>query len=355
MRVVILNDTHCGARNSSQVFIDYQERFYETVFFPYLLEHGIKTIIHLGDYYEHRKYVNFLALSANRKHFLEKLREYGIKMIIIPGNHDVYYRNTVDLNSLEELLGAYIEDGTITVYTKPTTIDLGNAKMDLIPWLTPDSEEDAMKFLDASKSQYVGGHFEFQGFEMNPGQYCTDGMDVQWTGKFLAVLSGHFHTKNSQNNVHYLGAQFEFNWADVNDPKYFHVLDTDTHELKPIRNHITLYTKILYDDRVYDYNNFDADLITRRFVKVIVQPGGKTNSNMFDSLIARIQNSNAHDLKISESFDSLAGEHTEVEGEFEDTITLSHAYIDNVETVLDKSKLKQMVTELYSQAMSLEP
>ena len=113
MKIALLNDTHCGIRNSSDIFIDYQEKFYTDVFFPYLLENDIKHIIHLGDYYEHRRFINFKALSANRKHFLDKLREYGITMDIIPGNHDVYYKNTNDLNSLKELLGHYMNEVTI--------------------------------------------------------------------------------------------------------------------------------------------------------------------------------------------------------------------------------------------------
>ena len=94
MKVAILNDTHCGVRNSSDIFLHYQERFYTEIFFPYLKEHNIKHILHLGDYYEHRKFVNFKALNQNRKHFLEPMRDNGITMDIIPGNHDVFYKNT---------------------------------------------------------------------------------------------------------------------------------------------------------------------------------------------------------------------------------------------------------------------
>jgi len=57
MKVAILNDTHAGCRNSSDIFIKYQERFYNEVFFPYMEKHDIKQILHLGDYYDHRKYV----------------------------------------------------------------------------------------------------------------------------------------------------------------------------------------------------------------------------------------------------------------------------------------------------------
>ena len=66
MKIAILNDTHCGIRNSSEIFLNYQEKFYKEVFFPYLKENGIKQILHLGDYYDHRKFINFKAQNSNR-------------------------------------------------------------------------------------------------------------------------------------------------------------------------------------------------------------------------------------------------------------------------------------------------
>ena len=81
MKIAILNDTHCGIRNSSDIFMEYQEKFYRDVFFPYLNDNGIKRVLHLGDYYDNRKTVNFKCLNHNRKIFLEKLREYGICLL----------------------------------------------------------------------------------------------------------------------------------------------------------------------------------------------------------------------------------------------------------------------------------
>ena len=78
-KVAVLNDTHCGVRNSSDVFLDNAEKFYSDVFFPYLLENNIRHIIHLGDYYDNRKFINFRALNRNRNHFLKPLRDHGIK------------------------------------------------------------------------------------------------------------------------------------------------------------------------------------------------------------------------------------------------------------------------------------
>ena len=67
MKIVILNDTHTGARNASDIFLNYIGRFYSDVFFPYCKENNIKQIIHLGDFYDHRKYINFKALNNDGK------------------------------------------------------------------------------------------------------------------------------------------------------------------------------------------------------------------------------------------------------------------------------------------------
>ena len=139
MKVAILNDTHCGIRNSSEIMMKYKERFYSEVFFPYLLENNITKILHLGDYYDNRKFINFKALEHNRKIFLEKLREYKIHMDIIPGNHDVFYKNTNELNSLKELLGHYMEE--VRIIEKPMVVQYDNTDIALVPWINDDNEE----------------------------------------------------------------------------------------------------------------------------------------------------------------------------------------------------------------------
>ena len=108
MKIAILNDTHCGIRNSSEIFLNNSEQFYNNVFFPECEKHSVKQIVHLGDYYDHRKFVNFKALNHNRRIFLDQIRKRGMSMDIIPGNHDTFYKNTNELNSLKECLGHYM-------------------------------------------------------------------------------------------------------------------------------------------------------------------------------------------------------------------------------------------------------
>ena len=351
MKFAILNDTHCGIRNSSDIFIDYQERFYNEVFFPYLNENNIKHIVHLGDYYEHRRFINFKALNSNRKVFLERLRKDKITMDIIPGNHDTYYKNTNELNSLKELLGHYMNE--VNIVQQATVLDYDGLKFALVPWICQDNEEEINEFLVNCKADVVGGHFELNGFDMLRGVPCTHGMSADNLRRFELVLSGHYHCKSNQDNIHYLGSQMEFFWNDAHDDKFFHVLDTDTRELIPVRNPLTLFHRIRYDDEKEDYNEMDLSILDKRFVKVVVI--NKTDGFTFERFIDRIQQRDIYDLKIQEDFNEFTGESVSDEGlEVEDTSTLLSQYVDNVETILDKERIKREMNDLMLEAQTLE-
>ena len=350
MEVAILNDTHCGARNSSDIFIDYQTRFYEEVFFPYLLENNIKKILHLGDYYEHRKYVNFKALHQNRKVFLDKLREYKIHMDIIPGNHDVYYKNTNDLCSLKELMGYYTD--CVTIHMDPTIVDYDGTKIALLPWINPENEQEITDYINQCEANIVGAHLELQGYEVMKGMLCPHGMDSKLFDRFEMVLTGHFHTKSSRGNIHYLGSQMEFFWNDAGDPKYFHTLNTDTRELTPVLSPVTIFEKIYYDDTDTNYETMNLDYLNGKFVKVIVV--NKTDQYMFERFIDRIQNRKILELKIQENFSEFIGENVNDESvSVEDTETLLRSYIDAVETELDRERIKSEVNMLMVEAQTL--
>ena len=351
MKIALLNDTHCGIRNSSDIFIDYQEKFYRDVFFPYLRENDIKHIIHLGDYYEHRRFINFKALNSNRKVFLEQLRDEGITMDIIPGNHDTYFKNTNELNSLKELLGHYMNE--VNIIMKPTVIDYDGLKFGFVPWICPDNEEETHEFLDKCSADVIGGHFELNGFDMMRGIPCTDGMTDEKLKRFEMVLSGHFHAKSTQDNIYYLGSQMEFFWNDCDDAKYFHVLDTETRELTPVRNPITLFERIYYDDTATDYLAMDLDHLDNKFVKVVVV--NKSDGFIFENFLDRIQSRDIYELKVQEDFTEFVGENVNVEEvDIEDTTNLLNTYIDNVETALDKERIKKEMSNLMIEAQSLE-
>ena len=350
-KIPILTDTHCGIRNSSQVFIDYQEKFYRDVFFPYCKENNVKTILHGGDYYDHRKYVNFKAQHSNRKMFLEPLRQMGMHMDIIPGNHDVFYKNTNELCSLKELLGFYTAN--VNIIMQPTVNDYNGLHIAMLPWVNNSNYTESVDFIKQCKAPWLLGHLELDGFEMMKGIKCEHGLSRDLFKRFEKVMSGHFHTKSEQDNITYLGSQMEFFWNDAHDKKYFHILDTDTRQLTAVRNPHTLFHRIVYDDTKHDYLHYPLDDVEGKFVKVVVI--NKSDTFTFDRFIDRIQNRNILELKIAENFNEFVGSAVDDESVLvDDTPTLLNSYIDNVDTDLDKDRIKLEMSNLMIEAQSLE-
>jgi hypothetical protein len=145
----------------------------------------------------------------------------------------------------------------------------------------------------------------------------------------------------------------EFFWSDAHDPKYFHIIDTETREVEKIRNPHTLFEKIVYNDDKMDYNSYKTSHLANKFVKVVVV--NKSDTFSFDRFIDRIQNEEVHDLKIAENFNEFIGSNVEDEGlQVDDTPKLMDDYIDGVDTDLDKDRIKIQMRELMTHAQALE-
>ena len=80
MKIAILTDTHFGARKGSKHLHDHFELFYKNVFFPALEEHGIKTVIHMGDAFDSRKSIDYQSLEWAKRVVFEPLRKYEVSI-----------------------------------------------------------------------------------------------------------------------------------------------------------------------------------------------------------------------------------------------------------------------------------
>ena len=347
MKIALLNDTHAGIKNGSDIFLDYAESFYTNTFFPYLKEHGIKKILHLGDYFDHRRFVNFKVLKRNYEHFISKLNEYDLTMDIIPGNHDVYYKNTNDLNSLNEILEQH---DRITIYNEAKVVSYDKLDVLLLPWICEENHDRSIEAIKKSKASILAGHLELGGFEVMRGIKAIDGMDRKLFVRFDMVLSGHYHEKSSKDNIHYLGTQFQFTFADANEDKYFHILDTDKRELTSVRNPDSMFHKLIYDeDKVPEIKKEYKD----SYVKIIVL--NKKDLYSYDKWLDKIHKAEPFEIKILESFDEYLGENVEDEGiTTTDTSTLLNSYIDSTETDLNKNILKKLMQELFLEAQNID-
>ena len=349
MKIAILNDTHAGVRGDMLEMSKYAGRFYEEVFFPYLDEHNIKHILHLGDYFDRRKYINFSTLKADKQHFIEPLLERGITKDLIIGNHDVYYKNTNDVNAPELLL---FESDNINIIQEPIVKEFDGVNIALVPWINPENYADSVEFLTTASADTCMGHFEFEGALMMPGMTCQHGLDHSYVKRFDKVYSGHFHQKSEFANIKYLGSQMQFTWSDYGDEKYFHIFDTDTREMKPIHNPITMFEKLFYDDTKESFetiSNMNYEKYRGKFTKVIVV--NKDNPYWFDSMLDKLHEASPLHVSVVDDHKHMdLMDDSDIEG-VEDTLTILEKYIDGLEIQGQKKPLLDLMTSLYNEAL----
>ena len=355
MRVAILNDSHWGARNDNVAIHKHIIKFYKDTFFPYLLENNIKTIFHLGDLTDRRKYINFVTAKSLDDHFMKICSENNIEVHIIAGNHDVYFKNTNEVNSLNQLYGNHNYKNLHTYWDKPVEIVVDDCKIMLAPWICAENQEASLKAIAETDAQILMGHLEVTGYEMIKGQLCDHGMNAKTFSKFDSVYSGHFHHPSSLGNITYIGAQYELTWSDAGQKRGFSVFDTETREMEFIQNPISIFNKIVYDDTdmtIEDISNLDTSLLADTFIKVIVKT--KDNPYIFDLFLDRLQASEAADIKVVEDHHNLdAIDEDELLDEAQDTMTILKQYLSSLDIKTDKKRVAVCLEELYHEALSL--
>jgi len=359
MKIALISDQHFGGKQDSQSFLNYIEHFYTKQFFPYLLENNIKTVVDLGDTFDRRKYVNFHTLHQVKQFYFDNLNKCGITLYSIVGNHSTYYRNTNNVNSSELLYGHY---ENVNTYPSPTTITLDGTYIDLIPWINSENYEKTMEFIKNSKSQVAFGHLEVEGFAMYKNYVAGTGLKPSIFNRYEFVASGHYHHRSSQGNIHYLGAPYEITWNDYDDPKGFHIFDTETREIEFIKNDYRLFEKIYYDDENWE-NNFrslDTSFYTDKIVKLIVE--NKTKIPEFESFLDRMYKSNPTDLIILEDLSEYTARYSNLEEgedvEVGNTATFLEEYVDNMpidhEKRVERNKVKRLLQILYDEALNTD-
>ena len=350
MKIAILNDTHFGVRNDSEAFRNYQLRFYNEIFFPYLEKHNIKTLIHLGDVVDRRKFINFQTASIFRKQFFDRLWKQKIDTHIIIGNHDTYFKNTNEVNAIDNLYTSFDGINEPFIYTRPKVVEFDGVPILFMPWICDDTREESIQMLNTAKADLCFGHLEIKGIEMQNGVINEHGNDKADFNRFERVVSGHFHKHTDDGQIFYCGAQYEMTWSDYQDPKGFHIFDTETREMERIWNPLTIHKKIIYDDKKKSYDSFDIQPYHNHFIKLIVL--NKTNDEQFDKFVERLYNEiTVHDLNIIEDYSDIkASVRDDVIEMGEDTVTFLNNYVDQLETDVNKTKLKEYLKSFYIEA-----
>ena len=342
MKVAIITDQHFGFKKGSKIWLDYFQKFYDEVFFPTLKKEGIDTILDLGDTFDNRKGVDLRSLDWAKSNYFDLIRDNGMKMISIVGNHTAFYKDTNDINTIDLMLREY---DNIRIVEECEEITVGGLPILFIPWINSENDAKTYQMIQQSTCNVAMGHLELNGFVATHGHVMDVGADFECYNKFKHVFSGHYHTRSNNGSIYYLGNPYEMFWNDVNDKRGFHIYDTDTLKLKTINNPYAMYKIIHYANTPRQMTNFEQ--YRDKIVKVVVRE--KDDDKAYDMFMQSLSKVNPYDIKVVERTVNMLAPDEDI-AQSEDTMTLLNTYIDDLSTDLNKSKIKDILRETYQQA-----
>ena len=221
-----------------------------------------------------------------------------------------------------------------------------------MPWICDDISDASIKIISESQAQICMGHLEVKGFEMHKGHFNDHGLEKNIFKRFEKVISGHFHKKSDDGQIFYCGTQYQITWNDYECPKGFHVFDTETRELTRVPNPLTIFKKIYYDDKKTNYDKEDISVYDKSFIKLFVV--NKNNEEKFDKFVNRLHTEiDLHEINIidEDQSDITASVREDILDQGEDTLTFLGNYVEQIDTDLDRQKLKDFINKLYKEAL----
>ena len=203
-RAIFFTDIHFGLKSNSRTHnqdcLDFVDFVIKTG-----KEQNCETCVFLGDWHNNRASLQIGTLNYSVQ-AIDKLSAAFDQIIFIPGNHDEHYRDTREMNSV--VWAKKYEN--VRFFDEITTVD----DVCITPWLVGDEHKQIKKI----EAKYMFGHFELPSFYMNAMVQMPDVGDLHRDDlKCETVFTGHFHKRQTNKNITYIGNAFPHNYADVGD------------------------------------------------------------------------------------------------------------------------------------------
>jgi len=257
-RVAIFTDLHLGVHQNSSTWHNISKQW-STWFIQDLKDKDIDTIFFTGDFFHSRSEISVSTIQAAS----DLLSQFNsdFKIYMIPGNHDCYYKDKSDVNSLS-ILNGY---NNINVFNNVSYIQTTNGKcFAFCPW--------GFSYEDIKPVDIIFGHFEIESFKMNAHKLCEHGFKPKdLLKKSPLVFSGHFHLNEEREyddgKIVYVGSPFQLDFGERDSKKGYYILDTNNLYYTFVENQTTpVHKKILLSEIV----NTPIENIKSNFVKLVL-------------------------------------------------------------------------------------
>ena len=338
-KVACISDIHLGVHQNAQTWhniaLDFA-RWLDTT----LKEQNIKDIIIAGDIFHNRHEIGVNTIHCAYE-FFDILKNYNI--VTITGNHDCYYKDKSDINSISILDGYK----NVTVYKEPTTKNINGKVFCFCPWGAPIEQ--------ISSCDVLVGHFEILNFKMNAHKVCDHGLESEsLLDKAKLVITGHFHCRDHRKyskgkSILYLGSPYELDFGDRDQIKGVTILDTNDLSVELIENNITpKHKKIKISDLVDGKIALESigNEFTNNFVSLCVDKN--VNEQVLSLMLSKFgQYKPKHVRTDFNIFDSVQLSATELNEISIDIDTALHEFVNLLETPVPKKDILDKCIELY--------
>lgn len=250
-RVLIYSDAHVERHGGSEARLNEALQALEWVY-DVALENEIMNVIFLGDMFHNRARVDVQAYHGAYS-IIKRANEAGIQTYFVVGNHDMFYKDRRDINSIApfESLGRVIDE--------PCQLAVAGHKIDFLPYV-----EDKI-YLELSKcfpnpSNVLMGHVAVEGAVLNTKSKtaatfasCDDSESVE-DGSGVALVSaqslascgwkriylGHYHAaqvvREDDPRIEYVGSPLQLSFGEAFDSKRIVILDLQTLKAQDVFN-----------------------------------------------------------------------------------------------------------------------
>lgn len=241
MKILILADLHHG-HNMTQKFLEYELSLFDW-FEEIIKEEAVDAIINLGDTHDKQMSVSPKTVALFKERHL-RLRSLVDSYYVLTGNHDSYYKTSNKITSLP----LFFDETFEKIENDPVVLPSIDGDLVFIPWISPHNAEVVKSVVSENnkKGNYLFCHLEASGFKNGAITTRHDQLYVSDYGKYRAVLSGHYHAKQTKGNLTFVGNCFQKTFGEL-ERKFVHVLDTFTGELKEFENTNEVFKRINVD------------------------------------------------------------------------------------------------------------
>lgn len=225
-KIHLVGDLHLGIKNNSIAWLDLQKKWLLEDFIAKVdedFDQERDIVFFEGDIFHSRESVNIRIQTETFGIFAELAKKFKRGVYIILGNHDVYYKDKNDINSVKAL--SYLADN-IHVFERHQILRINQQhRFLMLPWVENLNQLAAIIEDNREEADYIVCHADVKGLTLNKWAKVEHGLELNALKTFKRVYSGHIHIRQEKQNLLYTGTPYQMDRGDRDNQKGHYVLD----------------------------------------------------------------------------------------------------------------------------------